>query len=200
MKKRPKRLPSTRLHLLGALRAIERAQSATLPPEKGLLAKHNLETAIAHLEALKKRKTRIEGALMSQSDLPSELGSYSDGVADDAAYHPEIIGAHCTCSPSVSGLGDLAVAGIPSYLLSKKSLSNPALRRRVARAIERMTPKMKRRVLGRLKTAVSVARVSGAVRSAYPTIAGSSGRGWNGITVSGRGGCSYENVAGPLTP
>lgn len=147
---------------------------------------------------------------MSNSDLPSELGSYSDGVTDDAAFHPEIIGG-CDCSVaggiqhlSVAGsLGGLAVAGIPEYLFSSKNLSNPVVRRRIAAAIERMTPKMKRRVLGRLRSAVSVARVSGAVRAVYPSIAGRrpANVGWDGIMVSGRsGGCPFANVAGALTP
>lgn len=148
--------------------------------------------------------TKVKG--MSHSDLPSELGSYADGVTDDAAFHPEIIGCaldgisggvqHLSVA---GGLGSLAVAGIPSYLLSRKGLSNPTVRRRIAENIKAMTPKMRRRVLGRLRAAVAVARVSGAVRGAYPSIAGNVG--WSGVMVSGaRGGCPYANVAGALTP
>lgn len=165
--------------------------------------------------------TEVKGMSTNQTDTPPELASYSDGVSDDGAFHPEIIGCglsgisgsiqHLSVAGtggiqhlSVAGsLGDLAVAGIPSYLLSRRNLSNPEVRRRVASAIERMTPKMKRRVLRRLRTAVSVARVSGQVRGAYPSIAGtasSPGVGWSGVMVSGRGSCPYANVAGALTP
>ncbi len=170
--------------------------------------------------------SEVKGMSSNQTDTPPELGSYADGPSDDGAYHPEIIGCgldgldiggslqhisvagrlqHLSVagglgSLAVGGLGDLAVAGIPSYLLTRRQLSNPVVRRRVASAIERMTPKMKRRVLSRLRTAVSVARVSGEVRGAYPSIAGGCNVGWSGVMVSGRGGCPYASVAGALTP
>lgn len=196
--RRPYGLASTRFHLLEALRAISRLEDRDGLNARGLLAKDNILKAIEKLESTKKRakKTRIEGASMSQSDLPSELGSYSDGVTDDAAFHPEIIG--CGLPGISGGLGDLAVAGLPGYLFTKRNLSNPAVRRRLSENIKALSPKVRRRVLSRLKTAVSVAHVSGQVRSAYPSI---SGVGWSGITVQGaRGGCPYANVAGPLTP
>lgn len=153
--------------------------------------------------------------MSNYSDTPSELIEQSDGVTDDGALDEEIIGA-CNCvgsglrqhlvvsgtlqHVSVAGLGDLAIAGLPSYLFTRKNLSNPVARRRIAASIKAMTPKLRRRVLGRLRAAVSASRhlVSGVV-TAYPSVAGG---GWQGITVSGRrsGGCPYANVAGALTP
>lgn len=174
------------------------------------------------------------------TDLPPELGSYSDGVSDDAAYHPELIGCGSNCVGSglmqhvggyggaehlmvsgyggaehlaisglgdlavggyggaehlaISGLGDLAVMGLPAYALTAKGLRNPVVRRRFAAAIERLTPKVRRRVLGRLKALASRSLVSGGIRDAYPSISGS---GWSGVSV---GRCPYASVAGPLTP
>lgn len=211
MSRRPRKLGpsamSARAKMLEALRALPQPTGVTLDEHRRALAAADLARAMHHLErVLKRKKTTKIGADMSNSDLPSELGSYSDGVTDDAAFHPEIIGCGL---PGISGgiqhlsiaggLGSLAVAGIPSYLLSRKNLSNPVIRRRLAENIKALTPKVRRRVLARLRTAVSVARVSGAVRGAYPSIAGS-GVGWSGIMVSGRGGCPYANVAGALTP
>lgn len=212
MKKRPYRMVKLQ-------RALE-ALGIKAPDADGLhlLARLHLAETAHHLEAVKKRtkkKTRIEGPiLMSNSDLPSELGSYSDGVTDDAAFHPEIIGCGM---PGISGglqhlsvaggLGDLALVGayrgIPGYLLTKKGLRDSTVRLRIAENIRAMTPKLRRRVLHRLRQAVqasrTMARVSGAVRGAYPSIAGNVG--WSGITVSGsRGGCPFANVAGALTP
>lgn len=166
--------------------------------------------------------------LSISGDVPSELAEQSDGVSDDGAMDEQIIGA-CACDAvgsglmkhlsihdgvagglqhiavsglgdlAIGGLGDLAIGGLPSYLFTRKNLSNPVMRRRLGAAIKAMTPKLRRRVMERLRTAASVARVSGQVRSAYPTVAGG---GWQGISVSGirRGGCPYANVAGALTP
>jgi hypothetical protein len=101
---------------------------------------------------------------------------------------------------AVGGLGDLTIAGFPGYLFTQKNLSNPTIRRRLAASIKAMTPKLRRRVMARLKSAALAqgARV-GAVHNVYPTV-GSGG--WSGITVAGRsrGGCPYANVVGALTP
>lgn len=133
------------------------------------------------------------------TDTPAELVSQGDGVTDDAAYNEQIIGCNCRgpapvvgASIAIGGLGDIAVgAGLPTYLFTAKNLSDPTLRRRLSRAIGRMSPKLRRRVLDRLKVALSSARVSGAIRNIQPAI------GWTGVTV---GRCPYANVAGPLTP
>jgi hypothetical protein len=112
------------------------------------------------------------------------------------ALHSGVAGtlSHLT----VSGLGDLTVAGFPSYLFTRKNLSNPTVRRRLAAHIKTLTPKLRRRVLDRLRSAVSVsarsARVSG-IRRVTPQI------GWSGVTIgSRRSSCPYANVAGALTP
>lgn len=206
---------SARAKMLEALRALPQVQSASLAEHRRALAAADLARALHHLDrVLKRKKTTKIGAPMSNSDLPSELGSYSDGVTDDAAFHPEIIGCGM---PGISGslqhlsvaggLGDLALVGayrgIPGYLLTKKGLRDSTVRLRIAENIRAMTPKLRRRVLHRLRQAVqasrTMARVSGAVRGAYPSIAGNVG--WSGITVSGsRGGCPFANVAGALTP
>lgn len=138
------------------------------------------------------------------TDLPPELGSYSDGVSDDAAFHPELVG----CGPGCGSIGaELLVGahhGIPGYLFTRKGLSNTDVRLRIASHIRAMTPKLRRRVLSRLREAVTAARVmnrpriSGEVRNAYASVAG-----WS--AVSGQpsiaiGRCPYANVAGALTP
>lgn len=203
MKRRAYGTASTRFHLLEALRAISRVEDRGGLNARGLLAKDNILSALEKLESTKKRakKTRVGSTDMHisiASDLPAELGSYSDGVTDDAAFHPEIIGCGM---PGVAGsLSDLSVAGLPGYLFTKKNLSNAAVRRRLSANIKAMAPKTRRRVLARLREAVAVARVSGQVRNAYPSIAGSSCNvGWSGITVQGSR-CPYANVAGALTP
>ena len=200
MKRRTKWAPSARFHLLEALRALERLERQGQRHENHRLAKSHLEEAIARLEAVKNRKTRIEGAsvMINQTDLPAELGSYSDGVSDDAAFHPELIG--CSCAPTVSGgLSELAVGALPTYLFSRRGLSNVTVRRRVASALKAMTPKMRRRAIARLRAAAAVARVSGEIRSAYPSVAGNVG--WSGVTVGASvGRCPFASVAGVLTP
>ena len=127
-------------------------------------------------------------------DLPPELAAYSDGVTDDGAYHPEIIG--CDCAPSVgAGLGDLAVGALPWYVFSKKGVSSPVARRRFAAALKALPPKTRRRVMTRLRAvAAQRAHVSGAVSSAYPTV------GWSGVSVAGKHGCPLSGIAGALTP
>lgn len=128
------------------------------------------------------------------TDLPPELGSYSDGLTDDAAYQPEIIGA-CSC-PSAVG----AHHGIPGYLLTRKGLHDRTVRARIAEHIRAMTPKLRRRVLNRLRQAVLATRrvgVSGAVRGAYPTVGWQNVPGVRSVSV---GRCPYAKVAGPFTP
>ncbi|HWO11622.1 MAG TPA: hypothetical protein VNN80_19140 [Polyangiaceae bacterium] len=160
---------------------------ATPAEQARLSAAAKLELArIAH--HLKRPLSKI-GADMHHTDLPAELASYDDG-----AY----IGCDCAdISGAVAGsLSDVAIgAGLPGYLLTRRGLSNATVRRRVAEAIDRLTPKMRRRVMARLRQAAMVARISGEVRSAYPSIAG----GWHGASVA-VGRCPYANVAGALTP
>ena len=137
-------------------------------------------------------------SISGQSDLPPELASFSDGVTDDGAYHQEIIGCGQGCSGS-------NVGSLPGYLFTKKNLSRPEVRRRLAEHIRAMSPKVRRRVMSRLGRAVQIARVSGAIRSVTPSIAGA-GQGW--AAVSGpsiaigraRSSCPYANVSGALTP
>lgn len=162
----------------------------------------NLNVLKNCLSQLNARGGRIN--VGADTDTPPELAPYSDGLSDDAAYDSEIIG--CSCPPGVSGnLADVAVgAGIPSYWFSQKNLQNPVLRRRVAAAIQALSPKMRRRVIERLRTVATTARVSGNVRNAYPSVSGYEGGypsvGWEGVTVGRSGGCPYANVAGALTP
>lgn len=141
--------------------------------------------------------------ISGSSDLPPELTSYADGVTDDAAFQPEIIGCGASCQGGSIG-GD--IGGLPGYLFTRKNLSRPEVRRRLAEHIRAMTPKVRRRVMSRLGRALQVAQVSGAIRSVTPSIAGA-GQGWAvvsgpSIAIGGRrsGGCPYANVAGALTP
>lgn len=172
-------------------------------------ARLELARAVHHLKATRKRrgqhaaapkttKTKVGHmyAMIGQDDLPAEMGSFSDGVTDDASFTPEIIGCNSDCSENV--------AGIPGYLFSRKNLSNPAVRRRLGAAIKALTPKVRRRVLQRLRSAVSMARVSG-IRSATPSV-GHYPSGWasvSGAQVGARlavGRCPYASVAGAFTP
>lgn len=152
--------------------------------------------------------TKIRGPMSHHdTDMPAELSEQYD-----------ISG--CACSPAVSGLGALTVgsglrqhagvgyapqiaiaglgaltvAGLPSYLFTRKNLASPVVRRRLGAAIKAMTPKMRRRVVSRLQAALGAARVSGSIRSVTPAIAG-----WNTTSVA-VGRCPYASVAGALTP
>lgn len=169
------------------------------------------------------------GFMSAHTDTPDELVEQSDGIGleDDAALDEEIIGCLCRGKAPVVGaglqqlavggtLGDaaigaglqqLAVGAFPAYLFTAARLSNPVFRRRLSGAIKRLSPKMRRRVVGRLRAAVTTARVSGAIRSVTPSIAGYPQRGvgwgavsgWNARSVS-VGRCPYASVAGSLTP
>lgn len=160
------------------------------------------ERILAHYESI---RNEVKG-MSHDTDLPPELGSYSDGVSDDAAFHPEIIG----CGPGCGSIGaELLVGahhGIPGYLFTRKGLRNTDVRLRIASHIRAMTPKLRRRVLSRLREAVTAARVmnrpriSGEVRNAYASIAG-----WGAVSGHSEpsvaiGRCPYANVAGALTP
>lgn len=145
-------------------------------------------------------------------DAVSGLGDIAigSGLRQHLSIHDGVAGTRLE-HLSVAGLSDIAIGGgIPSYLFTKKNLSNPQVRLRIGQAIRSMTPKMRRRVVGRLQQALRasrvMARVSGAVRNVYPSVSGYSGgyptvAGWNGIMVSGRrSSCPYANVVGALTP
>ncbi|HEY3493837.1 MAG TPA: hypothetical protein VGK73_04095 [Polyangiaceae bacterium] len=162
---------------------------------QGLVTAREAEHAFDEVTRFLTSHTKVGSMSTTNTDLPAELSAYSDGVTDDDAFHPEIIGC------PLPGLDIAEVAGVPGYLFSKKNLSNPVIRRRLANHIKAMTPKVRRRVLERLRSAVSVAsRVSGEVRNAYPSIAGcSSDVGWTAQSVS-VGRCPFSRVAGPLTP
>ncbi len=189
-------------------------------------ARLELARALYHLRVARSGRrsssttTKVKGMstfnrLSISGDVPYELTEQSDGVSDDGAMGQQIIGS-CDCdaigsgmrqhlnvsglgSLAVGGLGDLAVAGLPGYLFTRKNLSNPVMRRRLGAHIKAMTPKLRRRVMARLKLAAAQTARVGAIHNIYPTVAGG---GWSGITVSGRrsGGCPYANVAGALTP
>lgn len=153
-------------------------------------AKHHLRRVRPSLWFPPSPHTEVKGM-----SLPPEMSESSDGITDDGAVDASIIG--CDCAPSVEG--------IPSYLLTKKNLARPAVRARLAQSIRAMTPKVRRRVIGRLKMAVALAeraqaaraRVSGIVH-VTPSIAGAVS-GWQAANVS-IGRCPYSNVAGALTP
>jgi hypothetical protein len=196
---------------------LSRATSALLDLERAgaITAAEStraFERILVHSQFTHSPHTKVKGTMSQHTDLPPELAAYSDGVSDDAAFTPEIIG--CNSNGSIGGgLSDLAVGahrGVPGYLLTAKGLRNPVVRRRVAENIKAMTPKLRRRVITRLRAALSAARsaarVSGEIRDAYPSIAG-----WGSMkavdraaAVSGPsvavGRCPYAKVAGPLTP
>ena len=88
-------------------------------------------------------------------DLPDEMSQNSDGVVDS-----DLLVGHLGTGGTqgeIVGCGE-GIAGLPSYLLTRKGLSNPTVRRRVAASIKAMPPKMRRRVLDRLRQAVRAAR------------------------------------------
>lgn len=189
--------------------AIMRARKALAQFVKtGAISEFQAESAINHLLGHINERSRTEVKGMSHdTDLPPELAAYSDGVSDDAAFHPEIIGCGTNCSGSIGA--ELLVGahhGIPGYLFTRKGLRNADVRLRIASHIKAMTPKLRRRVLGRLREAVFAARVlnrpriSGEVRNAYASIAG-----WGAVSGHSEpsvaiGRCPYANVAGALTP
>lgn len=187
---------------LQALMALERAGSITGAESTAVFERLLAHRSFTHSE-VKGMSTSTHlrflhpSAISGQSDLPPELASFSDGVTDDAAYHQEIIGCGSDCRGG-------SVGSLPGYLFTRKNLSRPEVRRRLADHIRSMSPKVRRRVISRLQRAASIARVSGAIRSVTPSIAGN---GWDAVSgpsiaIGGRrsGGCPYANVSGALTP
>lgn len=185
---------------LQQLMRLERAGSITGAQSSAVFERLLAHRSFTHSEVKGMSNThlrhRLPAAVSGTSDLPPEMASFSDGVTDVGAFHQELIG----CGPDCSGG---SIGGLPGYLFTKKNLSRPEVRRRLADAIRSMTPKVRRRVMSRLGSALSIARVSGAIRSVTPSIAGSgwaavSGR--QSISIGARSSCPYANVAGALTP
>lgn len=86
------------------------------------------------------------------SDLPPELSERSEDVNAD------MLG----CS--------MNVGAFPSYLFTRKGLSHPVIRRRLAASLKAMPPKMRRRIITRLKAALYRMKVGGSMRQAYPSV------------------------------
>jgi len=163
-----------------------------LDDARRILALLNLRRARNHLQRVK-----VNGAMTPHTDVPEELTERSDLpdflVSGAATMAPRSI---LGCTP--------AIAGFPSYLMTRRGLSNPLVRRRVANYIDNLSPKMKRRVLARLKNAAMTAVAVGnygqnpdglqgplyPVR--YPGVSGSPRQGW--VSVGG------QNAASMLTP
>lgn len=125
--------------------------------------------------------------------LPPEMDQSNDGGMPSGALHPEIVG----CGERV--------AGFPSYLFTRKGLHPAVVKRRFVAALKAMPPKMRRRVVARLRTAALRSRVSGAIRSANATIGSHWGHGPGWAAVSGAPGGyelvgSHGGAAGILTP
>ena len=146
------------------------------------------------------------------SDLPPELAESSDGVSDDGAMDLSIIGAGAfqpsivgASSYDLIGCGLDGIQGLPWYNLARAGVSTPVAKRRFLAALAKLPPKARRRVLAKLRAVSASNAVSGAIRAATPSIAGS-GTGWSlvsGPSIAiggGRSRCPYANVAGPLTP
>ena len=138
------------------------------------------------------------------SDLPPELAESADGVSDDGAYDASIIGAG-PLQAEIVGCGLDGIQGLPWYNLQRPSVPTAIARRRFLAALSKLPPKARRRVLAKLRAVSAANAVSGAIRAATPSIAGS-GAGWSlvsGPSIAiggGRSRCPYANVAGPLTP
>ncbi len=155
----------------------------------------NLARARAYLKNLPPPKVGSDD--MSHYDLPEEMIERSDLlVGADIMIGAQLIG----CGNPVSGV----IAGFPSYLLERRGLDPATVRRRVAGALAAMTPKMRRRVIARLKHAALAARVSGYGQNPdglqgplypvrYPNTQGSPMNAW--ATVG-----SHFNRASMLTP
>lgn len=140
---------------------------------------------------LSRTKTRNKvGSDMSDphTDLPSELAEQSDGPSDVGA---SLIG----CSP---------VAGFPAYLFTRAGLRSSVVRRRIAAHIKAMPPKMRRRVMLRLRNAAVAARVAGEPRGSWPVVGSHYQVGSHYGAISGHyvpvQGWKNTGVAGPLTP
>lgn len=137
--------------------------------------------------------TRV-GAPMNDHDIPPEM-SEDYFSAPAGALRPEIIGCGIGCgAPSAVG------RGVPWSLLSRKGVPAEVARRRLRAAIERLPPKQRRRVLGRLRSVAVSGLIAGAIRDVQPTVGTSvAAPGWRGVTVgAARPSCSQ--VAGFFTP
>ena len=184
----------------------------TLAARRTAAAKLELARALHHLRRTRSGRlvldipsTQVKGTTMQYTDTPPELSEQSDGLSDDGAFDASIIGCGPACAApanAVSGVDQFLVgSGLPSYLFTRRGLSNSLVRRRAAAAIKALSPKMRRRVMARLHAVAQQNRVSGAIRGVTPSIAGYAGGnpavGWTGVTI---GRCPYASVAGPLTP
>lgn len=174
-----RRAAAAKLELARALHHARRASGTR--PKTHIGANHP-----DHEAALSFGRSAIDALARSNdmsafTDMPAELAENSDGVSDDGAIRSAIIGA-CACD---------GVAGLPWYALTRGSVTPAEARRRFLAALSKLPPKMRRRVVTRLRAvARSRAAVAG-IRSVTPSV----GRGWSAV-----GKCPYANVAGPLTP
>lgn len=159
--------PGTSVHKRNALQ--KKIDAIRQRPSKPLGSMTELQRELAIAKALREMGGRISG----DSDLPDEMAEQSDGI----------------------GCGE--VSGFPAYLLNRARLPQATVKQRVIKALQKMPPKMRRRVIARLKTAAAAARVSGAVRNAMVNVGSHRPETWPTI------GSHYAvptNVAGPLTP
>lgn len=148
-----------------------------------------LARARHHLRAVLKRgRTTKVGNMSHLADIPGEMTEQSDGIPT-AAQHPEIIGC---AMPHVGA--SVMIGGLPWYVFTQRGLRHPVIKRRFLAGLKAMPPKMRRRVISRIRGLHLRERISGAVRNVTPNVGYDlQGYGWAGVS-----GCSQ--VAGPLTP
>lgn len=155
-------------------------------------ARHHLKSA--QKRARKIRTTKVGN--MSHYDLPHEMTEQSDGIPRGAQI-PEIIG----CGPAPAVGADIMISGLPWYVFTQRNLQMPTIRRRFLAGLKAMPPKMRRRVVGRLRNLHLRARISGAIRGVNPTVGYSlQGLGWAGVHGWNDGVGSHGGAASWLTP
>ena len=166
-----------------------------------------LARARHHLEQVRKRGTKVGNmsSLMvgshfdlGQEDVgtPPELTEMSDGLPNVdllVTGDPWGVGANLLVSGDPWGVGSSlmvgcgpvgcqqSVAGVPWYNFTRAGVTRAQARARFVRALKKMPPKMRRRVMTRLRAAVLRNKIAGAVRGIQPTV-GHYPQGWAGIS------------------
>lgn len=153
-------------------------------------ARHHVKKVLARARTTKVGSDMAYELIGSHipNDIPGEMTEQSDGIPS-SAQHPEIIGCPL---PTVGA--DIMIGGLPWYVFTQRGLRHPVIKRRFLAGLKAMPPKMRRRVISRIRGLHLRNRISGAVRGFTPTVGYDlQGYGWAGVS-----GCSQ--VAGALTP
>jgi hypothetical protein len=163
-------------------------ENTTARERERIKALLELARARHHLQQVRKRGTKVGnmsslmvGSHFGPEDVgtPPELTEMSDGLPNVdllVSGDPWGVGASL-----MVGCGHPPVSGVPWYNFTRAGVTRAQARARFISALKRMPPKMRRRVMTRLRAAVLRNKIAGAVRGIQPTV-GHYPQGWAGIS------------------